>query len=405
MAKGGGATTAMLGTAAIGIIPKLTADGKVSIQTALSGGMGGAGTTAGGTFGSSFLAAAKKYAAPVADLFPAAAVKKYASAPIDAFPVLASNTKSLQRIMGGAAEEASGMAGAMRLSGMDTEKANSTLTIFSKKLEAAQGNASSMAKVSEELGTSVYNADGSIRPMSELLPEIADKFAGMEDGAEKTALACAYFGRSGTQMLPFLNKGSAGISELTQKAKELGITIDDDGINKFAQYKAAIREWDASIEGAKVSIGSALVPFITMGAQTLTTVLVPAIQAGAAAISSFFEGIASTIDIKALQDAFKACGDAFAAAFPGDGGGAKTFGETVGTALNGLSGVVQSLAPLFFLLGVAVNVLTTTGPVLIPILLAVGGALKAMEIAQTVSDGVQSLSTALGLFSTTGAAA
>src|SRR5574344_387389 len=403
MAKDDSST--MIGTAYLGINPKLNKDGTVSLQSALSEGMGGTGTNAGSAFGNSFLSSAKKFAAPLAAVFSAVAIKKFASESVEAFTDLASNTKSLQRVIGGTAEQVSGMAGAMRLSGMDTEKANSTLTIFSKKLEAAQGNAGKMADVSNELGTAVYNADGSIRPMNELLPEIADKFAGMEDGAEKTALACAYFGRSGTQMLPFLNKGSAGISELTQKAKELGITIDDDGINKFAQYKAAIREWDASIEGAKVSIGSALVPFITMGAQTLTTVLVPAIQAGAAAISSFFEGIASTIDIKALQDAFKACGDAFAAAFPGDGGGAKTFGETVGTALNGLSGVVQSLAPLFFLLGVAVNVLTTTGPVLIPILLAVGGALKAMEIAQTVSDGVQSLSTALGLFSTTGAAA
>lgn len=398
-------TMAMLGNVALGIVPKLTEDGKASIASQLGQGMGGAGTTAGGSFGSSFLSAAKKYAAPLAALFSAAAVKKFASDSVDAFTDLASQTKGLQRIIGGTAEEVSGMAGAMKLSGMDTNAASSSLTIFSKKLEAAQGNANSMAKVSDELGTAVYNADGSIRPMSQLLPEIADKFAGMEDGAEKTALACAYFGRSGTAMLPFLNKGSAGINELTAKAKELGIVIDDDGIKKFGEYKAALREWDTAIQGAKVTIGGALVPFITMGATALTELLVPAIQTGAAAISQFFEGISSTIDIDALKAAFAACGDAFAAAFPGDGGGAATFGQIVGQALNGLIGVVQALSPLFFLLGVAIRVLTEVGPVLIPILIAIGGGLKAMEIAQTVSSGIQALGTALGLFSTTGVAA
>lgn len=36
----------------------------------------------------------------------------------------------------------------------------------------------------------------------------------MPDGAEKSALAMQLFGKNGMAMLPFLNKGAAGIQEL-----------------------------------------------------------------------------------------------------------------------------------------------------------------------------------------------
>lgn len=58
--------------------------------------------------------------------------------------------------------------------------------------------------------------------------KIATSFQGLASENEKTALAMAIFGRSGTDLIPLLNKGEAGIEALKNKAKELGIVMGKD---------------------------------------------------------------------------------------------------------------------------------------------------------------------------------
>jgi hypothetical protein len=47
----------------------------------------------------------------------------------------------------------------------------------------------------------------------------------MEDGAGKTALAMAIFGRSGADLIPMLNAGRDGLAQMTEEANRFGLTI------------------------------------------------------------------------------------------------------------------------------------------------------------------------------------
>jgi len=68
------------------------------------------------------------------------------------------------------------------------------------------------------LNLNIEESPGKLKVTEELLLEIAEKFAGFEDGANKTALAIKIFGRAGADLIPFLNQGRAGIEELRQEA-------------------------------------------------------------------------------------------------------------------------------------------------------------------------------------------
>jgi phage-related protein len=194
------------------------------------------------------------------------------------FTSLESAVVSLQRITGGTTAQVSGLRGAMQLSGMDTDKATTSLTQFSKKLEAAKGSGSATAEMTKTLGTSFLDANGNILPMSELLPKVADKFKTMPDGAEKTALAVQLFGKSGTAMLPFLNQGSAGIQGLTDKAAALGLVLDDTAKAKFTAFKGAVRILSAEAQGLGVQIGGTVLPLLTGAATALSNLLAPMIM-------------------------------------------------------------------------------------------------------------------------------
>jgi hypothetical protein len=75
------------------------------------------------------------------------------------------------------------------------------------------------------LGISVTDAQGNLRGTEEVLLDVAERFGGMEDGAGKTALAMAIFGRSGADLIPMLNAGRDGLAQMTEEANRFGLTI------------------------------------------------------------------------------------------------------------------------------------------------------------------------------------
>ena len=204
----------------------------------------------------------------------------------------------MQRLIGGTTEEVSGLRAAMQLSGMDVDKAGTSLTIFAKKVAAAGTDAKKTADFTAKLGTDFKDANGNILPMAELLPKVADQFKSMPNGVEKTALAVQLFGRQGTAMLPFLNKGSEGIAELTAQAGKMGLVLDDASMKSFVEAKKASREFDATMQGLSVTVGSALLPIVEAFQNFVRNILTPAILKVTGFIHDHrqaFEDLANTI--------------------------------------------------------------------------------------------------------------
>jgi phage-related protein len=236
----------------------------------MSGSIKSAGSALMGTLGA--------VAAPLAAIGAGLAVKSIVDDSIKQFEALAGSIRTVQRIAGGSVEQVSEMTGAMKLAGVNAEDVTGSITIFEKKLGNTQGDAAAMSEMTDKLGQSFTDAAGNIKPMAELLPGLADKFKAMPDGAEKTALATDLFGRSGAAMIPVLNKGSAGLEELTQKAKEMGLTMDDASMKAFLDSKKSAREFNASIDGLKTTLGSDLLPVVDAVQNIFRQALGPAIK-------------------------------------------------------------------------------------------------------------------------------
>lgn len=106
-----------------------------------------------------------------------------------------------------------------------------SLTIAIKKMSVAMqeistGEAGSgAARALAGLGVAVTDSTGALRSASDVMIDIADKFSQMKDGAQKTAVAMMIFGKSGAEIIPFLNQGRDGIKQLTDEADKLGITL------------------------------------------------------------------------------------------------------------------------------------------------------------------------------------
>ena len=113
------------------------------------------------------------------------------------------------------------------------------------------------------LGVSFRDADGKMRPIPALLEDIADRFAGMENGLEKSDLAQRAFSRGGADMINFLNAGGAGIRAMRLEARELGFVLDATSTKEAEEFNDNMSRMKFALLGVRNTIGKALIPIIT----------------------------------------------------------------------------------------------------------------------------------------------
>lgn len=124
----------------------------------------------------------------------------------------------------------------------------------------AAGGKSDAASALKAMGINALDANGKLRPTSELLADIADKFAKYKDGAEKSALAVALFGRSGLDMIPLLNGGSAALNQATSEARAFGIVVTKEAAQAAEDFNDNITRLTEAGKGMVTQVVSQLLP-------------------------------------------------------------------------------------------------------------------------------------------------
>lgn len=126
--------------------------------------------------------------------------------------------------------------------------------------QIAQGAAGPAKMAFDALGISALTATGQLRSSDDVLADVAEKFASMEDGATKTALAIALFGRSGADLIPMLNMGKAGLSALATEADRLGITLSTSAGRSAEAFNDSLTRLQSVFTGIINRIMTAVLP-------------------------------------------------------------------------------------------------------------------------------------------------
>ena len=170
------------------------------------------------------------------------------------------DARTLARTTGETVTEASRLSFAFKRLGLDSGDATATLNTFSKKIQGAKDDANDANNAFQRLNVPIKNTDGTLRGMSAVLFDVADRFQKMPDGIEKNATALELFGRSGTTLIPLLNKGSTGIKELEAQADKLGLTLTDKTITSVAKYIESTKKLKEQQDALKVAVGTLTTP-------------------------------------------------------------------------------------------------------------------------------------------------
>lgn len=102
--------------------------------------------------------------------------------------------------------------------------------------------------------------DGAADPQ-QALEQIADRFAALPDGAEKTALAIEHFGeRIGPQLVPLLNEGREGLRRLGEEADRLGITISTRAAAASDEFNDRLGMLRGTVDGLANNLAAEMLP-------------------------------------------------------------------------------------------------------------------------------------------------
>ncbi len=276
-------------------------------------------------------------------------------------------------------------------SGVSTQKFDSSLERFVKRMgEATQGTGAAK-KAYEELGLSAEN-------LSQMTPEdslgvVADRLSSVENQSQRVALAAQLFGREGVAMVNMMKDGSAGMEQLRKDARATGYAMTDDAARGSEKFKDALLDVQLGMKGMKNVIGAELQPAIT----SLMKDLFGWMKENKGQVQEFAKQFGTKLKnaVPILKDIAK-----------GAASTAKTLGVITSNLASMVGGfdnlgmvlaVILAMKPIMAIAGMAKALFVAGTAVygLVSSLGAVGAAIKVLKVVM-ISTGVGALIVAIG---------
>lgn len=172
--------------------------------------------------------------------------------------------------MAGGTEELNAVLGVLADNGI---KGSEGGTILRNTLLSLGSPTDKAAKQLEALGVSVYDAEGNMKDMRELMPELAGALDGLT-GEERTKALSAIFNKRD------LKGVNALLSTSTERWGELGTAIEESGgaaeqmaDTQLDNLGGSLTILKSALEGAAINIGEQLVPAIKTVAEWITALV------------------------------------------------------------------------------------------------------------------------------------
>lgn len=181
---------------------------------------------------------------------------------------IADQMGKLSQKIGIPVESLSSLTVAAKLADVTTEQLGKSMARLSKNMiAAAAGGTNDAAAAFQYLGISAKQLS-TLQP-DQVLAKISDKFAAMQDGANKTAVAIALFGRAGAEMIPLLNMGGKSMEEMTKTATALGLVISTQTAKQSEEFNDNLKLLGLSVQGVGLTVMKYFIPSMAEASKSM----------------------------------------------------------------------------------------------------------------------------------------
>lgn len=193
----------------------------------------------------------------------------------------------------------------VKKAGVDGDTFSNAVVIMSKGLLDSTGELSTTGKALQDFGVDVLDAGGKVRDQSDLMNDIAKKYAEFGTQTERVDFLTNVFGRSGTKLIDVFDTlaKEGGIDQVKKKVEALGLVLDP---TQYEDFQRNLNEVDLTFTGLANAFTGPLLPAAEKLLQTFTTFLQsPWVADGIRKIGEGFGSLlekVSTIDWSIMLD-------------------------------------------------------------------------------------------------------
>lgn len=140
--------------------------------------------------------------------------------------------------------------------------ADSLKDLTTKMSDAANGNEETAAKF-DQLGVSIYDAQGNLRSSYDVFLDVIDGLGEMSNQAERDALAMSLINESAQQLNPLIEQGSGSLKKYAAEAENVGYILSNDQLKALTAVDEAQNRLLKSQEAVSKQISAQYAPYMS----------------------------------------------------------------------------------------------------------------------------------------------
>jgi hypothetical protein len=201
---------------------------------------------------------------------------------------------SIEDVTGMSGEAASRLLAVGQMVGLTGEDMSAALVKMSKSAEAAfesiRENGANSTDAYTKFGIAIQDSNGQMLSAEQIYANVAARHREMANGAEKTAMELAIFGKSGAKLNDLLNLTEEQMGTMTARAQKMGLVINSE----------TSQAW----ESATFEINRAKLGFTAAG-NAIMTDLLPAVSSTTSQVADMLEAFAVDTKMHGVTTALK----------------------------------------------------------------------------------------------------
>lgn len=146
--------------------------------------------------------------------------------------------------------------------GVGADMVNAAISKLS--LQLGQTKAGPAAEALRKLGVAAKDSSGEVRPVQDVMEDVAEAMDSIENPAQRIALATQLFGEAGARLAPILRSGEGGLAALREEFTSLGGAMSGEAIEAAGAYGDAMDRFGVVAASAKAVLATALLPALTV---------------------------------------------------------------------------------------------------------------------------------------------
>lgn len=140
--------------------------------------------------------------------------------------------------------------------------ADSLKDLTTKMADAANGNEETAAKF-DQLGVSIYDAQGNLRSSYDVFLDVIDGLGEMSNQAERDALAMSLINESAQKLNPLIEQGSGSLKKYAAEAENVGYILSNDQLKALTAVDDAMNRLRLSQEAVTKQISAEFAPYMS----------------------------------------------------------------------------------------------------------------------------------------------